>query len=71
MSEDNEFNWSDRDSVVVRSVDAIAVYTNPHGELVIRQQSRLGEEDQFIVIPLERVQDLIAALSEESQHSSL
>lgn len=69
MSEDKEFNWSDRDSIVVRSVDAIAVYTNPDGEVVIRQQSRMGEEDQFIVIPLERVQDLIAALSEEeSRH---
>lgn len=65
MSE--EFSWRN-EAVIVKRTDAIAVYTNPHGDVVIRQEGTgLGDngEDQIIVIPYERVQDIIAALSKE------
>lgn len=62
-----EFDWvADKDDVIVPSVDATAVYTNLDGDLVIRQQTRYGEDDQVIIIPkkyvpslLEKIQTLI------------
>jgi len=57
------------ESVVVNPVSAIAVYTNTHGEVVIRQQniSENLDQDPLIVIPRERVRDVIAALKKESE----
>jgi hypothetical protein len=45
------------------------VYTNTHGEVVIRQQniSENLDQDPLIVIPRERVRDVIAALKKESE----
>lgn len=33
-----EFSWNKEESIVVRKQDAIAIYANPNGEIVIRQQ---------------------------------
>ena len=69
MGDGNKFEWSDVDAVVVPSIRAIAVYTNPSGEIVIRQEGDgeylFGGQDPFIVIPRDRVKDLIAALERE------
>jgi hypothetical protein len=59
-----EFLWDSTD-VVIRSVDAIAVYRNKDGDVVIRQQSRLGEDDTFIVVPENNLNELIVALQNE------
>jgi hypothetical protein len=67
VSEDKEFKWSETDSVVIRAVEALAVYTNPTGDVVIRQQNSMGDEDHFIVIPPDRIEDLITALKNETE----
>jgi hypothetical protein len=50
----NDWSWSGEDgksSTVVRSVQAVAVYTNPDGDIVIRQQGEFGGDDSVIIIP--------------------
>ena len=67
MSED--FNWSDADnSVVVRSYGDLAVYTNPHGDIVIRQQ-RYPDDDQVVIVPKPNVKDVIGAREREASAS--
>ena len=55
-----EFDWNpsnDTDhSIVVRHQPAIAVYTNPHDEVVIRQQDQYDEsDDHFVYITKDNV----------------
>lgn len=45
----DEFSWCDDESVVLPDQQAVAVYFNPAGELVIRQKQWPGD-DQFIYI---------------------
>ena len=65
MAED-DFSWNDSEKVVVEQVNAIAVYTNPKGNIVVRQQGSSGEDDQFIRIPRHAVDSVIAALRNET-----
>lgn len=60
-----QFDWSDKESVVVQAVSAIAVYRNIDEDFVIRQQDTLGEEDSVIVIPQDRVMDILHAFQAE------
>jgi hypothetical protein len=63
--EGKEFSWYEAEregAVVVRSVEAIAVYRNPRGDVVIRQESSLGDEDDIVIIPQSYVESLITAL---------
>ena len=65
MSKD--FDWHSpeaKESIVVPQVEAIAVYTNPDGNIVIRQQDSYGGEDHFVLIPRSNVNALIKALKE-------
>jgi len=48
--------------VVIRPVEAIAVYRNPKDDVVIRQQDILGGEDSFVIVPQDRLSELILAL---------
>lgn len=43
----DEFDWGDKESVVVKSQDAIAVYPNPDGDIVIRRQQSWQEARMF------------------------
>ncbi len=61
----SDFDWANPTDVVIRSVNAIAVYRNDDGDIVVRQQSRLGEEDTFIVVPENLVNGLIVALQNQ------
>jgi hypothetical protein len=63
---DHDFDWlRDADDVVVREQRATAVYINPHGEIVIRQERLWDqEEDPFVVVAAGRVPCVIAALHE-------
>jgi hypothetical protein len=66
MSDPNEFSWSNVEEVV-KSVNAIAVYSNPHGDVVIRQAGdNYPDPDQVIVIPRGSVKDVIAAMRKET-----
>ena len=59
------FDWSgeERDSVVVTEQQAIAVYTNPRGHIVIRQEDPYGpEEDHWLVVAPHNVATLANAL---------
>jgi hypothetical protein len=58
-----EFSWRDTDSVVVRQQDAIAVYSNPDGDLVIRRRRSWDEEDDvWIVVAQTQIRTVIDAM---------
>ena len=60
-TESTEFSW-ESEPVVVEEVEAVAVYKNPQGRIVIRQKDFMGDEDSFIFIHQQHVDKLIAAL---------
>lgn len=62
MSE--EFKWDD-ESIVVHSVSAIAVYSNPAGNIVIRQEDPMGGEDQLVIVPQDRAEQIVDAIHRE------
>lgn len=68
MSEKDDFDWHKSDGIVMKTSGGIAIYTNPHDDVVIRQD-RAGNEfldaDPYIVIPRDRVNDVISALKRE------
>lgn len=59
---DVEFNWNEDDSIVIRKMDAVAVYQNPHGQIVIRQENEYGDGDSMIVLNVDGARILAAAL---------
>lgn len=63
----DEFVWTpDESAVVFKTVQAVAVYKNPYGDIVIRQQAGpLDDDDAVIVIPRDRVPALASALKTE------
>jgi hypothetical protein len=63
---DDDFDWNpDREIIVVRSQPAIAVYLNPHDDLVIRQEGHYGpDEDQWIYITKSSVPKVVQAMLE-------
>ncbi len=64
MSDDSQdFSWRDADAVVVRQQDAIAVYSNPDGDLVIRRRQAWNEdEDVWIVVAQAQIRTVIDAM---------
>jgi hypothetical protein len=64
MSDDSEdFSWRDTDAVVVRQQDAIAVYSNPDGDLVIRRHRAWDEDDDvWIVVAKTQIRTVIDAM---------
>ena len=68
--DEKDFDWGSSEGIVMKTAAGIAVYTNPHGDVVIRQDrmdDSFWERDPFIVIPCHRVSDVIAALQKESE----
>lgn len=61
----DEFDWNAmKDDLVVDPARKVAVYFNPHGEVVIRQEDDdYFGEDPFIVIPARDVPRLIVRLN--------
>jgi hypothetical protein len=57
-----QFPWNDPRSVIVKQVDAIAVYRNEDGDIVIRQHRPMAGEDPCIVVPAEEAGKLIEAI---------
>jgi hypothetical protein len=64
MAED-AFSWTDNNQVIVDPVDAIAVYSNAKGNVVVRQQGSAGGADQVITIPRDAVATIIEALQNQ------
>jgi hypothetical protein len=67
-SNDDDFNWRearDEGRIVVPEQAAIAVYENPHGDVVIRQEAQMHpDEDHFIYVQHTYLPRLIAALEQ-------
>jgi hypothetical protein len=60
-----DFEWTNVEDIVVPSQPAIAVYHNPRGEIVIRQEGLFGyDEDHWIYIRPENLRFLIRRLEE-------
>lgn len=66
MANDWDWNPEKQKSIVVQQVDAIAIYTNVRGEIVIRQQGPNGEEDAIVAFPKTYVETIAAALNAEA-----
>ncbi|MGO8842080.1 MAG: hypothetical protein ACLQF1_13405 [Methyloceanibacter sp.] len=67
MSDDtDDFDWFDKNApIIVRSQPGIAVYLNPHDEVVIRQEGHYGpEEDRWIYITKDNVPRVVQAMLE-------
>jgi len=63
-----DFKWNEGiDNVVFKSVQGVAVYSNPDGDIVIRQQAGpLDDDDQIVIVPSDRVEALIFAIKSEA-----
>ena len=64
---DGGFDWSDDSAVVLREQPATAVYFNPRGQVVIRQQGEVFDDDPFVFFNVESLPALIAALTSASK----
>jgi hypothetical protein len=62
--DDNRFDWSEEDNVVCHEQPRSAVYFNPRGQVVIRQQAdyHAFDEDSFVFFSIENVPALIESL---------
>ncbi|CAM5771920.1 hypothetical protein LMIY3S_03670 [Labrys miyagiensis] len=68
MAADN-FDWNDREVIAVPEQQAIAVYTNPHHQVVLRFHDADEQEDRWVVIAPEHVDRLCKALQVEAAHA--
>jgi hypothetical protein len=63
----SNFDWS-ADSVVLRAYGSIAVYENPHGDVVVRQEGdALEEDDHWVVIPVQDAELIAQAIIEKAR----
>ena len=65
MAHMNDFSWSDPRSVVVKRVDAIAVYKNHEGDLVIRQENPTGADDRMVIVPAQYAYTVLEAMQQQ------
>lgn len=65
MDETEQFDWSDKRSVVVKRVDAIAVYKNSDGDIVIRQQRADVPVDVVVTIPAQHAYSVIEGIQRQ------
>jgi hypothetical protein len=64
MSPDDPFDWSTA-TTVIRNQPGTAVYTNPVGQVVIRQEVDWPEEDVYVYFSVEHLPALIEALEQQ------
>ncbi len=57
-----DFDWLQNPSIIVPAVEAIAIYENGVGDVVIRQQNHLLDEDSVLVVPRANIKALIDGL---------
>ncbi len=63
---EERFDWDDNDTLVIRTVKAVAVYRNQFNEIVIRQENAdPHDEDYFVHVPQSELRKLIAALQKQ------
>lgn len=64
----SDFKWHGEDadeSMVIRPVRAVAVYSNPAGDVVIRQEGYMGEDDDIVIVPRQHIDALVQAIMAE------
>ena len=61
MEDTQQFDWTVRESIVVRRVDPIAIYKDAEGDIVIRQQ-RADSQDVIITIPPQHAHSVIEGI---------
>ncbi len=60
------FDWDNDDTIIIRTVKAVAVYRNQYNEVVIRQENvDPQDEDYFIHVPQNELRKLIEALQKQ------
>jgi hypothetical protein len=63
MNDFEEFSWSrDKDCICVAEQLQIAVFENGRGDLVIRQQDPMGDDDDWVIVAKNNVPSLCRAL---------
>lgn len=68
-----DFDWhagEGKESIVVPQVDAVAVYSNTKGDIVIRQQHPMGEDDAVVIVPKRHVGALVAAIRKAAKEGA-
>lgn len=65
MAETEQFDWSDKKSIVVKRVDPIAVYKNSDGDIVIRQQRPEVPADAVVTIPAQHAYSFIEGIQRQ------
>ena len=64
----DDFDWSEDVAIILRSQPATAVYYNPAGHLVIRQERRWDEEyDPVVLISPENAVTFMEALAKRAR----
>jgi hypothetical protein len=64
MENAGQFDWAAKESIVVKRVDPIAIYTDDQGDIIIRQQLA-ASLDSVITIPARHVHSVIEGLQRE------
>jgi len=60
-----DFDWHDSDSIVIRLQPGVAVYLNPHDEVVIRQEDQYDvSDDHFVYIARDNVLKVVERMLE-------
>jgi hypothetical protein len=69
---DNTHDWINDPSNVIRRQDAIAIYQNQAGDVVIRREADWnGEEDVCIIVSVQHVPTLVKAILREAGHGDI
>jgi hypothetical protein len=64
----DDFDWHDDPSVVLRSQPATAIYHNPKGHIVIRQERSWSEDsDPYVMISPENATTFMEALAKRAR----
>lgn len=63
----DRFDWSSP-SVVLHGCGDVAVYTNPNGDVVIRQECFYGD-DPYIVVPIDSAERVAQAILDRAEES--
>jgi hypothetical protein len=68
--ESRDFDWLEADEhVAVPEQQALAVYTNPRGDVVVRQRGDYPDEDVWIIVNPANAAALAAAILEAAGYS--
>jgi hypothetical protein len=69
----NEFNWNEaEDDVILAGQQAVAIYENPKGDTVIRQESDYTrDEDSIIIIKRNNTAAFVDALQQHLENQQV